>query len=163
MDFEQTGIPSAQMIEEKFPPLERLERGRCAVVECYRCIPCNPCQTSCPKGAIEIGEDINNIPLLDADKCIGCGLCVYSCPGLAIMLARLQGDEAELSLPYEFLPLPTPNESVVALDREGKPVCKARVTQIWMPPACDRTPIVRIAFEKKYLYEVRNFCLEAER
>lgn len=135
-------------------------RGRVAVVECYQRIPCNPCQSVCPKQAIRIGSDINNVPVLDAALCTGCGLCVCRCPGLAIMLARLYDGKAELSLPYEFLPLPEVGDAVIALDRTGEPVCQAAVTHVNAAAACDRTPVVRIMFDAAYLYDVRNFSGE---
>lgn len=106
--FEQTGVPSAEMIMRKFPTAERINRGKVAVVECYKRIPCNPCQTACRFGAIEVGSDINNIPELDAEACTGCGLCVSRCPGLAIMIVDGSADpqSVDIQIPYEFLPLP---------------------------------------------------------
>ena len=45
--FEKTGIPSMEMIMEKFPSIERINKGAVAVIECYKEIPCNPCETAC--------------------------------------------------------------------------------------------------------------------
>ena len=84
--FEKTGVASREMVMEKFPSIERINKGPVAVVECYQKIPCNPCQTACPVGAIRIGDDINNIPQRDESRCTGCGICVSRCPGLAIMI-----------------------------------------------------------------------------
>ena len=66
--LEKTGIPSKEMIMGKFPPIERINKGPVAVVECYQKIPCNPCQTACRFAAIHIGEDINNIPEVNTDN-----------------------------------------------------------------------------------------------
>ena len=162
MSIEQTGVADEAMIKEKFPSPERLRQGRVAVMECYQCIPCNPCESACPNKAISIGADITNIPVLDPDKCTGCGLCVSRCPGLAIMLAALKAEgQAELTLPYEFLPLPAVGDRVTALDREGSPVCPAVVKAVLSPASCDRTPRVRIVFDEAFLYKVRHFSQEA--
>ncbi len=160
MSIEQTGIPEAEMIREKFAAPERLKKGRVAVVECYQRIPCNPCQSACPKQAIRIGADINNVPVLDPERCSGCGLCVSRCPGLAIILAALSDDRAELTLPYEFLPLPAAGDTVTVLDRAGKAVCPAVVEAVLAPGSCDRTPLVRLSFDAAFLYEVRHLSLE---
>lgn len=40
--FEQTGVPSAEMIMRKFPTVERINRGKVAVVECYKRIRATP-------------------------------------------------------------------------------------------------------------------------
>ena len=80
--FEKTGVATREMVMTKFPSVERIDKGPVAVVECYQKIPCNPCQTACPFGAINIGCDINNIPERDENVCTGCGMCVAKCPGL---------------------------------------------------------------------------------
>ncbi len=163
MSIEQTGVPSEAMVKEKFPSLERMRQGRVAVAECYQRIPCNPCEAACPKGAITVGRDINDTPALDPGRCTGCGLCLSRCPGLAILLARVDGDTAELSLPYEFLPLPRKGDRVIARDRTGADVCPAVVTEVLSPPSFDRTAVVRISIPAAHLYAVRNFRTEAGR
>lgn len=162
MSIEQTGVPSKEMILERFPTMERMLKGRVAVAECYQRIPCNPCQAACPQKAITVGEDINNTPVVQERLCTGCGLCLAKCPGLAIFLAKVEGDRAELSLPYEFLPLPKAGDRVTALNREGGEVCTATVTEVLTPPAFDRTAVVRILVPREHLYAVRNFRTEAE-
>lgn len=161
MSIEQTGVPSPEMVMEKFPPIERIREGRVAVAECYQRIPCNPCEASCPKKAITVGADINDTPVLDADKCVGCGVCLSRCPGLAIFLVKVSGDTAELSLPYEFLPLPKKGDRVIVRDRVGSDVCPAVVTDVMMPASYDRTAVVRIELPAAHLYDVRNFRTEA--
>ncbi|HPX00188.1 MAG TPA: 4Fe-4S binding protein [Sedimentibacter sp.] len=106
--FEKTGIPSMEMIMEKFPSIERINKGAVAVIECYKEIPCNPCETACKFDAIKVGEDINNIPRLNSGNCTGCGICLSKCPGLAIMIVDGSKSETtvEVKIPYEFLPLP---------------------------------------------------------
>ncbi len=162
--FEQTGIATREMVLEKFPSLERINRGPVAVVECWQKIPCNPCQTACPSGAIRIGDDINEIPRRAEDACTGCGLCVAKCPGLSILIVdgSRSPETVEFRIPYEFLPLPAPGETVIGLDRAGQPICKAKVLKVMNPPAFDRTPVISLEVERKYLYEFRNFRREAE-
>lgn len=163
MNFLQTGVPTPEMIRAKFPTNEQLKGGRCAVAECYQKIPCNPCESSCPFGAITVGEDINNTPTVDFSLCRGCGICLTKCPGLAIMLATLKDGEAELSVPYEFLPLPVEGDYVNCLDREGAFVCRGLVASVRNPENFDRTPIVAVRFDEEHLYSVRNIDVEAER
>ena len=161
--FEKTGIASREMVMEKFPPVERINKGPVAVVECYQKIPCNPCQTACPVGAIKIGDDINNIPVRDENLCGGCGVCVARCPGLAIMIVdgSKSAETVEFRIPYEFLPLPEAGEMVIGLDRAGQPICKALVKRVMNPPSFDRTPVVTLEVDRKYLYDFRNFRREA--
>ena len=162
--FEKTGVATREMVMTKFPPMERITKGPVAVVECYQKIPCNPCQTACPAGAIRIGEDINNVPQRDESLCTGCGICVSKCPGLAIMIVdgSKSAETVEFRIPYEFLPLPEAGEQVVGLDRAGQPVCSAKVLKVMNPPAFDRTPVVTLEVERKYLYDFRNFRREAK-
>ena len=160
--FEKTGVATREMVMTKFPPVERINKGPVAVVECYQKIPCNPCQTACPTGAIQIGADINDIPQRDEAVCTGCGLCVAKCPGLSIMIVdgSKSADKVEFRIPYEFLPLPEAGETVVGLDRAGQPVCKAKVLKVMNPPAFDRTPVVTLEVDRAYLYDFRNFRRE---
>ena len=161
--FEKTGIASREMVMGVFPSLERINRGPIAVVECYQKIPCNPCETACPAGAIRVGDDINNIPARDEDRCTGCGRCVAKCPGLSIMIVdgSKSAETVEFRIPYEFLPLPKAGETVVGLDRAGQPICEAKVVRVTNPPAFDRTPVVTVEVDRAYLYDFRNIRKEA--
>ena len=161
--FEKTGVATREMVMAKFPPIERINKGPVAVVECYQKIPCNPCQTACPTGAIRIGEDINDIPQRDENLCGGCGLCVAKCPGLSIMIVDGSKSDktVEFRIPYEFLPLPEAGEMVTALDRAGQPIGEAKVIRVMNPPAFDRTPVVTLEVERELLYDFRNFRREA--
>ena len=62
-----TGVPSAQELASfpGKPSEERMSKGRVAVVECLQEIPCNPCESACKFGAIQIGENITALPCLD--------------------------------------------------------------------------------------------------
>ncbi|WP_019229893.1 4Fe-4S binding protein [Sedimentibacter sp. B4] len=162
--FEKTGIPSEEMIREKFPPIERINKGPVAVVECYKEIPCNPCETACRFSAITIGEDINNIPVLNEDNCTGCAICLSKCPGLAIMVVDGSKSDTtvQVKLPYEFLPLPASGETVKGLDREGKIIADVKVIQVQNPKSFDRTPVVTIEADRSIMYKIRNIRMEAK-
>lgn len=158
----KTGIPGNKELEEIQPSPERLARGAVAVLECFQNIPCNPCAEACKRGAILPFKDINDNPVLDPEKCNGCALCISSCPGSAIFVVDQTFSETEtlIKLPYEFLPLPEKGSWVTGLNREGRPVCRARVIKVLNPRAQDRTPVVSLAVPKNMGFEVRNLCTE---
>ncbi|MBU1747700.1 MAG: FAD-dependent oxidoreductase, partial [Chloroflexi bacterium] len=168
MPLEARAGTTLEAVLEAIPP-ERLARGPVAVVECLERIPCNPCVEACPQGAISMpGDhgpadispvDINALPVLDADVCTGCGLCVSGCPGLAIFIVdtTYSPDEALVSLPYEFLPLPAKGAVVTALDRDGQPVGEARVVRVRKTKKMDRTAVVSLAVPVEQAMVVRGF------
>ncbi len=106
------------------------------VIECYEAIPCNPCETSCPTGAITVGENINDVPVIDYEKCNGCGICMTECPGLAVfMLRELPEEESALiGIPYELIPLPEKGEKVHLLGREGETLSDGVVQRVFKSP-----------------------------
>ncbi len=160
--FEKTGIPNKEMIMGKFPSIERINKGAVAVVECYKEIPCNPCQTACKFNAIIVGEDINNIPKVYWNNCTGCTICLSKCPGLAIIIVdgSKSNDTVEVKIPYEFSPLPKVGQIVKGLDREGIHITDVKVLKILNPKSFDRTPVVTIEVDRKFLYEIRNIKVE---
>ena len=129
----------------------QLKKG-VAVIECIQRIPCDPCVAVCPVDAISM-KDINDIPKVDYDKCTGCKRCVGICPGLAIFVVKIEDDKALITFPYEFLPVPKVGDTVTALDREGKPRRKAKVTRV---KTSGKTNVVTIEVEKDLAMEVRN-------
>lgn len=162
MMLEQTGVPTQADLASRAPSPDRLAKGPVAVMECFQRIPCNPCAIRCKRGAIAPMQDINDCPTLNADLCNGCALCVSHCPGLAIFVVddTYSETEALVKLPYEFLPLPKPGDDVTGMDREGRPVCAARVVSLQNAAAQDRTPIVFLAVPKAYSMTVRFFAQE---
>ncbi len=131
-----------------------------AVIECYTQIPCNPCEASCPTGAITIGKDINSIPKIDPSKCIGCEQCLISCPGLAIRMIHKNFDEkfSLVSLPYEMLPLPEKGDKVALADETGKIIGYGEVHSVLNNMKKNKTNSVRVKVLKnlasmvKYVY-----------
>jgi len=136
----------------RFPQKEALIKAK-AIIECYQDIPCNPCQTSCPFGAIVIGEDINVQPKLIVEKCTGCGICVTSCPGLAIMLAKVETDRNIFKIPYEFLPVPVKGEIWYAVNRAGDCIGDALIENVFIGAKQDKTLLVTVSVESKHLYD----------
>lgn len=141
-----------------YPPLARLRRGPCAVIECVEEIPCNPCEPACPHGAIKVGEPITNLPALDPELCTGCGLCIAACPGLAIFLIDLSRSDgmAAVSLPYEWLPVPRVGDDVLVLDRDGTPCGSGKVIRAVNPRRNDRTPVVTVTVQPELAGKVRG-------
>lgn len=165
--IEYTGVSSLQELKNTngFPSEKRFKKGPVAVIECIQEIPCNPCVDACPYGAITIEGSINNLPILDGDKCKGCGLCISKCPGLAIFLVDINfsKEQAAVSFPYEFLPLPKVGEEISAVNREGKFITMARVLKVQNGIKNDRTPIVTIIVPKKWGNEIRSILIPQRR
>ena len=159
----KTGIlnPSDLNVLPGVPSEERMRRGPMAVIECPETIPCDPCVTSCPFGAVTLEEDsLTGLPRLDEERCTGCGLCVAHCPGQAVFMVDLTfaPGEATVTFPYEFLPLPQPGTRVQGSDREGKPVVSARVVKIDTRSQFDHTAVMTIAVPVEYAQVVRGIA-----
>lgn len=154
-------IPSLMELRASpgYPSKQRLESGPVAVIECIQEIPCNPCESACRFNAIVIGKPITNLPRLVEERCRGCGECIPACPGLAIFLVNkaYSSEEAAVSIPYEYLPLPEVGSTVDALDRRGERVCSGRVIKVANPRKNDNTAVVTLAVPKRYSDQVR--CL----
>ena len=144
---------------ERFPGVTH-SSGVHPVIECTQNIPCNPCQDACPKHCIRIGSNITALPAIDPEKkCTGCGMCVASCSGQAIFLVNEDcGDgTAEVTLPYEFLPLPKKGDKGVALNRKGDKVCDAEVVNVRSAKAFDHTNLLTMKVPKEYAMKARFF------
>ena len=160
--LEKTGVPTLYEIESVFPSDERLSQGPVAIIECFQCIPCDPCATSCPRGAILPFQDINDRPVIDNDNCNGCTLCITKCPGLAIIVVDMtfSHDRALIKLPYEFRPLPEMGQTVQALDREGAAVAEAEVVRVSNNK--NKVPVVSIAVDNQLVKTVRNIRINKQ-
>lgn len=136
-----------------------LKKGAHAVIECREGIPCNPCCTACPHGAITMTEGITGLPCLAVEKCNGCGLCIPCCPGQAIFVIDDTFSETEgmLSLPYEFYPLPVVGQTVRLTNRHGCPVALGKIHRVLCPPAFHQTAVVMLRVPQPFLDTVRGF------
>ena len=122
-------------------------------------IPCNPCCTACPQGAVTMAEGLSSLPCLNRGKCTGCGLCIPCCPGQAIFVIddTYSGSEGLLSLPYEFTPLPIVGQSVILTDRRGRPVGEGTIHRVLCPPVFHQTAVVTLRVPLALLDTVRGF------
>lgn len=147
-----------------FPGEDILNTKKCVVVECKQNIPCNPCESACPHGAIIVGNPITNLPIVDPEKCIGCGLCVAQCPGQACFLVDMSHEEYDtVTLPYEYYPLPERNQEVYGLSRDGVYLVKATVVRVIMAKKNDRTAVIEIKVPKGFGMKVRNISVDGRR
>ena len=153
-NYEKTGVLSTTDL--KTPSKKQLEKG-VAIIECIQKIPCNPCVDSCPVHAISM-KDINALPVIDFDKCIDCGKCVGVCPGLAIFVVKIKNDKALITLPYEFLPVPTVGDVVDALDRKGNAKETALVKKVLKK---GKTMVITIEVNEKFAMDIRNIRVNA--
>ena len=147
---------------ERFPGVTH-QKGIHPVIECTQNIPCNPCQDACKMGCIRIGRNITSLPAIDPDKkCVGCGMCVASCSGQSIFLVEEDVEEGygEVTMPYEFLPLPKVGDRGIALGRNGKYVCDAEVTKIRTAPVFDHTYLLTIKVPNDMVMKARFYKKE---
>ena len=91
--------------KDKKKPPSRAE-GVFPVFHCYQEVPCNPCASVCPVGAIKTEDDkITGLPyMVDLDACTGCASCIAVCPGLSVTLVDY-GDDSQhplVTLAYEI-------------------------------------------------------------
>lgn len=141
-----------------FPQENLWKKGPLAFIECVEEIPCNPCEASCPRGAIKVGKPITNLPILDGVKCIGCALCVAACPGLAIHVKdyTFSDTEASITFPYEYYPLPEKGEVVTLVDELGEDVCTGKIKRIAMAEKFNKTPLITAVFPKEFFKQVKS-------
>ncbi len=149
---------------QKVPDDERYSKGPVAVIECVQEIPCNPCEASCKRKAIKIGEPITNLPTVDFEKCVGCGVCVAKCSGMAIFIVDKTYSEttATVAFPYEYYPLPEKDQVIEAVNRKGEVVCEGKVIRVLNPANFDHTPVITIEIPKEYADEVRSMKREVQ-
>lgn len=126
------------------------------MIDCTQDIPCNPCEKACPKGAIKIGEEINQMPSVDIDLCTGCGLCLLSCPGRAILMVQYNydNDYSKITMPYEFLE-PEINSTVEVLNKEGTFICKGKVIKTKYFEDKEKCSLIEILIPKEHAFFVR--------
>jgi len=150
------GFPSIDELRKAgfLPSREELEKGACVCIECLEEIPCNPCETSCPSGAITVGDPITNIPVLDKSKCTSCGQCIAACPGLAIFIKKISGQTASVRFPWEYVPMPIEGAEYDMVGRDGRFVCMGKVTKVTLIAKFNKTAVVSAEFPAEFVDEV---------
>jgi NADPH-dependent 2,4-dienoyl-CoA reductase/sulfur reductase-like enzyme/NAD-dependent dihydropyrimidine dehydrogenase PreA subunit/bacterioferritin-associated ferredoxin len=70
------------------------QEGVFPVFHCYQEVPCNPCTSVCPVGAVKTKDNkITGLPyLVDMEACTGCASCIAVCPGLSVTLLDFRDD-----------------------------------------------------------------------
>lgn len=139
-----------------FPTEERLEEKPFVLIDCLYGFACNPCEFSCPHGAIT-KTSTSTCPSLDFDKCIGCMQCVYQCPGLAIFGYNLKKDW--LFLPIEYAA--NEGEEVYLVNNNGEKLGEGIIEKILKK--ANKTNIARVKakdIKGKNLTEVRGFIVK---
>lgn len=89
--------------------IRREPPGKCdgvfPIFHCYQEVPCNPCTSVCPAGAIKTERnEITGLPyMVDLNVCSGCAGCIAVCPGLAVTLVDYRENPGHplVTLPYE--------------------------------------------------------------
>jgi NADPH-dependent 2,4-dienoyl-CoA reductase/sulfur reductase-like enzyme/Fe-S-cluster-containing hydrogenase component 2 len=137
--------PGAVITEE----IPEHEDGVFPVFHCSQEIPCNPCTSICPKGAIKIeGDDILGLPTFDGSECIACEQCVAVCPGLAVTLVDYRKKDADgivVSIPYEFGQAAVKEgDTVTVRDTLGQPLGEVPVVKVRAPKFADRALLVKV-------------------
>jgi sarcosine oxidase subunit alpha len=152
------------------------------VLHCGQEIPCNPCTSVCPQGAIFIDEaDIRRVPDYIAaqlgTECIACEKCVTICPGLAITLVDLRprpprsrggrqgghGDDALVTIPFEFEKGSIQKGDVVTvLDTTGGVLGDVEVVRVRSGKATDRTLLVKVRAPREIATRIAGIRVQEE-
>jgi glycine/D-amino acid oxidase-like deaminating enzyme/Fe-S-cluster-containing hydrogenase component 2/bacterioferritin-associated ferredoxin len=146
-----------RVIEQPFTPTtERAFQKPFVQIDCLFGFACNPCEFSCPHGAIT-KTSTSNVPHLDFEKCVGCMECVYQCPGLAIFGYNLKKDW--LFLPIEYVA--HEGEEVFLVNNNGEILGDGVIRKILKKK--NKTNIARvqsIGLSGEKLLEARGFVIK---
>lgn len=158
-DIPQEWIHKAQVLKSR-PGRTRetvptaVEEGVLPVFHCIQEVPCNPCTSACPIGAIHTENDtIIGIPYREEDKdCTGCLNCVAICPGLAITLVdyRKDPDHPLVTLPWEIQrEAVEAGRPIAVTDHEGAVLGHFPVQRVRTKKDYPRTLLVQVRIPKK--------------
>ncbi len=135
------------------PSADRAAEKPFVLIDCLYGFACNPCEFSCPHGAIT-KTSTSTVPRIDFDVCIGCMKCVYQCPGLAIFGYNLKKDWLFLPIEYHI----EENTEVFLVDNNGKKLGEGVIEKILDKPNKTNVARVRsISVHGEELMQVRGF------
>ncbi|NLE74904.1 MAG: FAD-dependent oxidoreductase [Actinobacteria bacterium] len=133
------------------------------VFHCLEEIPCNPCTSVCPEGAVATeGDLITGVPyLFKPESCKACLNCVRVCPGLAITLVDSRTDyhHPTVTVPYE---LPhtelTIDTEVIVVDRQGEELGVYPIIKLLKPSrAYPATALVQFRLPRDIAWRAAGF------
>lgn len=138
------------------------------VLHCIQEIPCNPCTSVCPHGAIYIDErDIRKTPDYIARRlgkeCTGCEKCVTVCPGLAITLVdiRPKDGHALVTIPYEFKKgALQKGDEITVTDTLGRELGQVEVARVRSGKATDRTVLVKVSAPREIAVQIAGIRVQ---
>lgn len=135
---------------------------RKVLIDCQECIPCNPCVSVCPTGAITIAGGLTGLPAADLAKCTGCALCVAACPGQACFVVdeEFAPGLSTVDLPYEYDPVPETGAVAEARNNDGKILCAATVVKVTDLSVYKQTRVVRVSVPKEFAAQVRGIGID---
>ncbi|NOX46818.1 MAG: FAD-dependent oxidoreductase [Chlorobi bacterium] len=146
-----------RVIEQPFTPTtKRAFQKPFVLIDCLYGFACNPCEFSCPHGAIT-KRSTSTVPHLDFEKCVGCMECVYQCPGLAIFGYNLKKNW--LFLPIEYVA--HEGEEVYLVNNDGEILGEGVILKILKKK--NKTNIARVqAIDEsgEKLLEVKGFVIK---
>lgn len=139
------------------------------VLHCSQAIPCNPCTSACPQGAIVIDDtDIRKVPDYIAKKlgtqCIACEKCINICPGLAITLVDMRKEPPEsalVTIPYEFEKSSIqPGDHVTVVNTVGEALGRVEVVRTRIGKATDRTVLVKVRAPRRMANQIAGIEIQ---
>jgi Fe-S-cluster-containing hydrogenase component 2 len=131
------------------------EEGVFPVFHCVQEVPCNPCVTACPIGAIYTDKNmITGVPYRDETKaCTGCLNCVAICPGLAVTLVdyRKDRDHPRVTLPFEVGSTKIAiGQMIPVMDQYGNLLGHFPVEKVKVKKKYPGTLLVQIRMDRKF-------------
>ncbi|MEN8119697.1 MAG: FAD-dependent oxidoreductase [Bacteroidota bacterium] len=145
------------VIDKPFSPeKERVESKPFVQIDCLYGFACNPCEFSCPHGAIT-KTSTSTVPQLDFQRCIGCMDCVYQCPGLAIFGYNAKKDWLFLPIEYEV----EKDAEVFLVNNNGEKLGEGVIEKILKKP--NKTNVARVKsidLHGSELMNVRGFIVK---
>ena len=129
------------------------ETGVFPVFHCTQEVPCNPCTSVCPIGAIHTENDtLTGLPYRDeTSECTGCMACAAVCPGLAITMVDYRKDRQHplVTLPYEvWREKVEAGQAVTVTDRQGAALGRFEVEKIRVKKKYPQTLLVQVRIDR---------------